>query len=58
MEGVVTKWNPIDWVGLIESDGKSYIVKRQNMKRGTALKVGGAARRGCKMNLLDKGESD
>jgi hypothetical protein len=44
MEGVVKAWNKIKYVGTIESDAKSYIVKRQNMKRGTALKVGDAVR--------------
>jgi len=44
MEGVVKAWNPIDWLGTIESDGKSYIIKRQNMKRGTVIKVGDSVR--------------
>jgi hypothetical protein len=44
MEGLVTKWDASTWTGTIESDGKSYIVKRQNMKRGTVLKVGDAVR--------------
>jgi hypothetical protein len=52
MEGVVKKWNSIDYVGSIESDGTSYIVKRQNMKRGTILKVGDAVRF-ISVNLLD-----
>ena len=44
MEGVVNTWNKIKYVGTIESNELSYIVKRQNMKRGTALKVGDAVR--------------
>jgi hypothetical protein len=44
MQGVVKEWNSLECVGTIESDGKSYIVKRQNMKRGTLLKVGDAVR--------------
>jgi hypothetical protein len=44
MEGVVKTWNPVDCVGTIESDGKSYIVKRQNMKKGTTIKLGYAVR--------------
>ena len=52
MEGVVTKWDASTWIGRIESDGKSYVVKRQNMKRGTILKVGDAVRF-IPINLLD-----
>jgi hypothetical protein len=52
MEGVVTKWDASAWIGTIESDGKSYIVKRQNMNRGTALKVGDAVRF-IPVNLLE-----
>jgi cold shock CspA family protein len=52
MEGVVKEWNPIDCFGTIESDGKSYIVKRQNIKRGTLLKVGDAVRF-IPVNLLE-----
>jgi len=44
MVGVVQKWNPTDWIGSIESDGMTYIVKRQNMKKGTVLKIGDAVR--------------
>jgi hypothetical protein len=44
MEGVVKTWNKITFVGTIESDGLSFIVKRQNMRRGTILKVGDAVR--------------
>ena len=40
--GIVTDWDPTAWVGSIESDSQKYIVKRQNMRRGTALKVGDA----------------
>jgi hypothetical protein len=40
MEGVVTKWNLIDWVGSIESDGKSYIIRRDSFRRGTKLAEG------------------
>jgi cold shock CspA family protein len=42
MEGVVTKWNPIDWVGSIESDGQFYIVRRDSFRRGTKLAEGTA----------------
>jgi hypothetical protein len=52
MEGLVTEWNASAWIGSIESDGKSYIVKRQNMKRGTLLKVGDTVRF-IPVNLLE-----
>ena len=44
MDGVVKTWNITEYVGTIEAEGKSYIVKRQNMKRGTILKVGDSVR--------------
>jgi hypothetical protein len=44
MEGIVTHWDASAWLGTIESGGKPYIVKRQNMKRGSILKVGEAVR--------------
>jgi hypothetical protein len=44
MEGIVTQWSRTEYVGKIESDELSYIVKRQNMRRGTVLKVGDAVR--------------
>jgi hypothetical protein len=44
MEGVITAWDASAWIGKIKSDGHSYIVKRQNMRRGTVLKVGDAVR--------------
>jgi hypothetical protein len=37
MEGVVKEWNAVDWVGSIESDGNSYIVRRDSFRRGTKL---------------------
>jgi cold shock CspA family protein len=40
MEGVVKEWNPVDWVGTIESDEKSYIVRRDSFRRGTKLAKG------------------
>lgn len=40
MEGVVTEWDASAWVGTIESDGKSYIVRRDSFRRGTKLAKG------------------
>jgi hypothetical protein len=42
MEGAVKTWDQTEYVGAIWAHGKSYIVKRQNMKRGSVLKVGDA----------------
>jgi len=42
--GIVTQWSQTEYVGTIESDELSYIVKKQNMRRGTVLKVGDAVR--------------
>ena len=40
MDGIVTHWDASAWLGTIESDGKSYIVRRDSFRRGTKLTEG------------------
>ena len=40
MEGIVAQWSQTEYIGKIESDGKSYLVRRDSFRRGTKLAKG------------------
>ena len=40
MNGIVKAYDPQKFVGQIESDGQSYIIRRDSFRRGTQLAEG------------------